>query len=179
MTGEPKCSHVHWILSGLTNPCLFFNRNHPPIKRLDSPLQPSLPTHTTSEGIVGTAVRWEMERGIVGEREGALWVFRSLSATGIRPPCPVRVPGVQQYSTGYGTHWQPIVLHHFIKLLVNFFVFLLCAGGEGEGLLRVWALRVPVLFLVQSLHSHKGGRKGERETERKRERERERERGND
>lgn len=64
-----------------------------------------------------------------------------------------------------GTHWQSIALHHFIKLLVYLFVLLLSARCEREGLLRVGAFRIPVLFLVQSLRLGPGQDR-EKETER-------------
>lgn len=121
----------------------------------------------------GVGKRWSGEKvkgwGMV--RASALWV--------VEPPSTARKPLVvwsaaaagggrvtKEVVGGGGTHWQPIVLHHFIKLLVNFFVFLLSAGGEGEGLLGVWALRVPVLFLVQSLRSPKKKKRADREGER-------------
>lgn len=143
------------------------------------------------------AISW-METGGVGKRwsavktgEGvvkasALWVIRSPSASRNRPlSASSKVPvwggrgagggGAGLHREVGGTHWQPIVLHHFIKLLVNFFVFLFSARGEGEGLLGVWALRVPMLFLVQSLRSpntrkkrrHREIERGQIETEKK------------
>lgn len=133
-------------------------------------------------GIGAIGKRWSREGKGVGNGEGECSVSSQATISSRKSPV-VRSAAAARYQHEEGaglrrvvggTHWQPIVLHHFIKLLVNFFVFLFSAGGEGEGLLGVWALRVPVLFLVQSLRSPNKRREG-RQGERKRERERKRE----
>lgn len=60
------------------------------------------------------------------------------------------------------THSQSITLHHLIKLLVYLFILLLRLGGQGERLVRLRALTLPVL-LVQRLGKGPEGdhRKGE------------------
>lgn len=132
--------------------------------------------------------RWR-EEGKRGVRWGgggmvnasALWVIRPPSAAGklVRSAAAATWGGVRRWGwVGLhrmlgGTHWQPIVLHHFIKLLVNFFVFLFSAGGEREGLLGVWALRVTVLFLVQSLRFPERKEKGKAQRQRRGQTERE------
>lgn len=54
------------------------------------------------------------------------------------------------------THGQSITLHHFIKLLVYLFIFLLRLGGQGKHLVHLGALTFPVL-LVQRLGGGAGG----------------------
>ncbi len=109
--------------------------------------------------------------GVVGGKWGERWLLGALwvdCRAGSRLWWVVGGPKAGPLHTG--THWKPIALHHFIKLLVYLFVLLLCVRREGERLLWVWALWIPVLFLVQSLGLFPT-RGQERETEGKKEKE--------
>lgn len=48
------------------------------------------------------------------------------------------------------THCEPVTLHHFIKLLINLFIFLLRLRGQSKHFVPLGALALPVL-LVQRL----------------------------
>lgn len=110
-----------------------------------SPSRPRLPSPCPSTHI---------QRGLRGGRRGMGWEMVARCSVSWLPGRQQAVwVGCRAYSRPLhtGTHWKPIALHHFIKLLVYLFVLLLCARREGERLLGVRALRITMLFLVQSL----------------------------
>uniref|UniRef100_A0A0E9W9W2 Uncharacterized protein n=1 Tax=Anguilla anguilla TaxID=7936 RepID=A0A0E9W9W2_ANGAN len=41
-----------------------------------------------------------------------------------------------------------MISHHIIKLLINFFIFLFCVGGEDIGGVGIRAITASVLLLV-------------------------------
>lgn len=57
------------------------------------------------------------------------------------------------------THCEPVTLHHFIKLLINLFIFLFRLRGQGKHFIPFRALALPVL-LVQRLLRVGGGTRG-------------------
>lgn len=57
------------------------------------------------------------------------------------------------------THCEPVTLHHFIKLLINLFIFLLRLRGQRKHFIPFRALALPVL-LVQRLLRRWGGTRG-------------------
>ncbi len=132
------------------------------------------PTLALSPRLPSPCPNTHIQRGLRGGGRGMGW--------GMAARCSVSwLPGRQQAVwVGWraksrplhtGTHWKPIALHHFIKLLVYLFVLLLCVRREGERLLGVWALWIPVLFLVQSLGLFPTEDRTERQRGRKRRRE--------
>lgn len=48
------------------------------------------------------------------------------------------------------THCEPVILHHFIKFLINLFIFLFGLRRQGKCILPVGALTLSML-LVQRL----------------------------
>lgn len=114
------------------------NRHRPHVTTSNCPRLAQTHTFRGDLGVVGTERGWEMVAGCsvswLPGRQQAVWV-------GCRADSgPLHT----------GTH-ESIALHHFIKLFVYLFVLLLCARREGERLLGVRTLWIPVLFLVQSL----------------------------
>lgn len=57
------------------------------------------------------------------------------------------------------THCEPVTLHHFIKLLINLFIFLLRLRGQCKHFIPFRAFALPVL-LVQRLCDVRRGRRG-------------------
>lgn len=74
------------------------------------------------------------------------------------------------------THCEPVTLHHFIKLLINLFIFLFRLRGQSKHFVPLGALALPVLLVQRLLRvgGHRGGqgqgegRSNRRETKQKR-----------
>lgn len=56
------------------------------------------------------------------------------------------------------THCEPVTLHHFIKLLINLFIFLFRLRGQRKHFVPFWALALPVLLVQRLLRV--GGTRG-------------------
>lgn len=78
------------------------------------------------------------------------------------------------------THCEPVTLHHFIKLLINLFIFLFRLRGQRKHFIPFRALALPVLLVQRLLRlgghggvgegagDEVGGKSNRRETKQKR-----------
>lgn len=54
------------------------------------------------------------------------------------------------------THCEPVTLHHFIKLLINLFIFLFGLRGQSKHFIPFRALALPVLLVQRLLRLGRG-----------------------